>query len=167
MQADVLATLVRRRPALRRAWETLLRTERASTPMANPDTLVYLMDWTLDAVFTALRDETAPGAATPARSECACGLNPMLVYFSALRQVLIEALVLAQAARPEDSARQREADLGRLTRVVDAAAAREIAAFCSLCLRRGSGRSGAVDTLAVDGGRLTGDAAKDAVELRE
>lgn len=167
MQADVLATLVRRRPEIRRAWEILLRAERASTPMANPDTLVFMMDWTLDRIFADLRVTKGFPASGPARTECACGLNPMLVYFSALRQVLTEALVLAQAARPEEEASRREAELAQVTRVVDEEAEREITAFCSVCLRRESGRRAAVNPLTVGGGGFAGDAAEDAVELGE
>lgn len=159
--------LVRRRPEIRRAWEVLLRAERASTAMANPDTLVYMMDLTLDEVFAALRAaETAP-VAGPEDYECPCGLNPMLVYFAAMRQVLTEALILAQAALPEQKPRQRESDLARLKRVVDEAVAREIVAFCSLCQRRSSGCGAAVNALAVGGGRFARNAAEDAVELGE
>lgn len=166
MQADVLATLVRRRPEIRQAWEVLLRTERASTPMANPDTLVYMMDLTLDEILKVLHEVKTPPGARGEQPECPCGLNPMLVYFAAMRQVLTEALVLAQAALPSQSPRQRETDLALLTHAADQVSGREVVAFCSLCQRRSSA-GGAVNALAVSGGRLTCDAAEDAIELGE
>lgn len=167
MQADVLATLVRRRPEIRQAWEVLLRTERASTPMANPDTLVYMMDLTLDEILKVLHEVKTPPSACREQPECPCGLNPMLVYFSAMRQVLTEALVLAQASLPQQSPRQREVDLALLMHAVDQASTREIAAFCSVCQRRGSGSRAAVNTLAVGGRCFAGDPAENPVELGE
>lgn len=167
MQAEVLATLLRRRPEIRQAWEVLLRTERASTPMANPDTLVYMMDLTLDEVLKVLGETKTPPGARAEQPECPCGLNPMLVYFAAMRQVLTEALVLAQAALPGQRSRQRETDLALLTHAADQVSVREIAAFCSLCQRRESGRRGAVNPLAVSGGCFAGDAAENPIELGE
>ena len=51
MQDELMSALLARRSQIRGRWEALLRVERASSPLANPDALVHLLDWTIDEVF--------------------------------------------------------------------------------------------------------------------
>jgi hypothetical protein len=84
-----LAVLVHaRRTSLKAEWRRRLRIEPLSSPLANPDTLVYLMDETLMQLEALVRDRPAPrwlrlrkSHLGPLRSLCPCGLNPLLAYF--------------------------------------------------------------------------------------
>src|SRR4051794_30406844 len=101
MQNGLMSALRQRRAAIRARWEDLLRVERANTPLANPDALVHLIDWTLDEIYRTL--EGLPSRRRPLRPyskhdiECPCGRNPLLAYFSAGEQALQESLIFAQA----------------------------------------------------------------------
>jgi hypothetical protein len=85
-----LAVLVHaQRIPLKTEWRRRLRIEPTSTPLANPDTLVYLMDETLTQLEALVRDRPAQRWTRlrkthlePLRSLCPCGLNPLLAYFS-------------------------------------------------------------------------------------
>jgi hypothetical protein len=89
MHSRLAVLLHAQRTLLKAEWRRRLRIEPASTPLANPDTLVYLMDETLTQLEALVRDRPAPrwlrlrqthlGAL---RSLCPCGLNPLLAYFS-------------------------------------------------------------------------------------
>ena len=67
----------------------MLRTEPINTPLGHPDSLVHLIDWTLDEIFTALTNPLARHRGTGTRfasndrPECPCGRNPLLAYFAA------------------------------------------------------------------------------------
>ena len=141
MQADLIADLADRRPMIRTRWEALLRADRACSPLADPDALVHLIDWTLSEF-----DRTLRGLPTRRRSlrplsradlDCPCGQNPLLVYFAAGEQALQESLVLAQATRCGLTAMQRDAELHELNLALRHIAGREIASFCALCQIRG------------------------------
>jgi hypothetical protein len=136
MQEEVFNSLRARRPQMRQHWETLLRTERASSPLANPEALIFMMDWTLDRVFEALRFTTHRLQGAPARPDCTCGLNPLLVYFATMEQVLIEGLVLTQVELSHRPAHRHEADLAFLKLAIEYIASREIGAFCAVCQHR-------------------------------
>lgn len=137
----MLGVLATRRTRLRSDWERRLRAQRMSSPLANPDALVYLMDWTLDQIFAALK---APGRRVEMRRRemhCACGLNPLLAYFEMAEAVLIEALQKEQARHRPDFSGQRESELVRLKQAVAEVANREIAAFCAVCQHRGAAQA--------------------------
>lgn len=129
MQPAIIRVLAERRPCLRRRWEAALRAGRVSSPLANPDTLVFMMDWTLDRVFAALENDGGPARPGGDRqSLCPCGLNPLLAYFEALETVLLAEL----PPGPDETEPARSALRGAVARVAD----REIAAFCAVCQRR-------------------------------
>ncbi len=130
MQADVLAQLQARRPQVRARWEGRLRRAPATSPLANPATLAFLMDRTLDSLFAALGDLPPKRTLPPAKlaALCKCGLNPLLTYFLLLEEVLLEELGKIPGAGDGDRVRLRSR-LGRL-------AGGEIAAFCAVCRRR-------------------------------
>ena len=54
MHEKTIRALQARRAQIRTRWEALLRIEKVTTPLANPDTLVFALDQSLDDIFTAL-----------------------------------------------------------------------------------------------------------------
>ena len=106
MNPDLLLRLQAMRPQIRARWEALLRIERLHTPLANPDTLVFMFDLTLDEVLSALPGRPVRSAGP--RPVCRYDSNPMRAYFPALEQALLEALIHAQA----DQAAARAAGSG-------------------------------------------------------
>ncbi|MEI7550830.1 MAG: hypothetical protein WCL24_00785 [Verrucomicrobiota bacterium] len=138
MSAPLLQSLQAMRPKIRARWEALLRIERLHTPLANPDTLVFMFDLTLDEVLAALpgRAVHSPGP----RPTCRNHHNPMRDYFPALEQALLEALILAQAAEPVPKSRphsetvaERVAAVTELCFTLRLIARRETAAFDQMC----------------------------------
>src|SRR4051812_25982577 len=97
MQESILFALVDTRQNLRAMWEKQLRSEPVRSPMANPDSLVYLMEWTLSEFFAELRNGSdGPHAEAvpvegPGNYEAICGCkgNPFLNYFGSARKALI------------------------------------------------------------------------------
>ena len=88
------------RPGIRASWETLLRLERPSSPLANPDALVHLLDKTLEEIFTGLLLGSPRIHPRPYVPHCPCGMNPWLAYLGAGRQALRQALVEVPATLP-------------------------------------------------------------------
>lgn len=140
MRENLVNALRVRRPHVRARWEDLLRIERASSPLANPDALVHLLEWTLDEIFLALANPLSVKRGrhekTDYRHECPCGRNPLLAYFAAGEQALREALVMAQASSPGLEASERDASLEQLDLEFQRIARREIEAFCGVCQYR-------------------------------
>jgi len=140
MNDSLLRTLQGLRPTILERWEVLLRAEPVTSPLANPDSLVYLMGWTLDRFFTALRGPlsrrriTGRGSNrasfTEERDLCACKMNPLLAYFATAE------LALVQAALPTLQPREREAALNIIRLALQVVAKREIDTFCAVCQRR-------------------------------
>jgi hypothetical protein len=142
MQSDLLGALRARQPDIRARWAELLRIEPVSTPLAHPEALAHLIDWTLEEIFHGLADggprrRLAPKeTGAPNRSLCPCGRNPLLAYFDAADQALREALILTQAASPPLEPIARDASLEELNIVLHFVARREIEAFCGVCHHR-------------------------------
>ncbi|MDO8544215.1 MAG: hypothetical protein Q7S40_27570 [Opitutaceae bacterium] len=150
MQEDLIRALRDRRGDIRARWETLLRIERVNTPLANPDALVFMIDWTCDELFAALnhpgRRRAGRSPESPARPECPCGRNPLLTYFAAGEQALEEALILEQASRPTLEPAQRDAAFAELQLAVREIARREIESFCAVCQYRMEPRTCSMET---------------------
>jgi hypothetical protein len=142
MQESLLNSLCAQRSAIHARWDTLLRTERVTSPLAYPDALVHLIEWALDQIFASLRDPATrkkadhAGGRAAARPECPCGRNPLLAFFLAGEQALLEALVLEQASHLPIDPRERDTALNQLYYVIRAMARREVDAFCSVCQYR-------------------------------
>jgi hypothetical protein len=143
MQDDLVRALRARRAEIHARWEALLRIEKVNTPLANPDALVFMIDWTLDECFASLRPAGArrhngrtadAGAGKP---DCPCGRNPLLTYFAAGEQAIEEALILEQASASSIDPVQRDDAFTELKLTVREIARREIEAFCSVCQFRG------------------------------
>lgn len=130
MHPELVSDLRARRPEVHARWEALLRIERATSPLADPDNLVHLINWTLDEIYRAL---LLPPSAKARPAVCPCGRNPYLAYFQAGEQAMHEALVLCQVARLPTDAVAREGALMDLKRVLGHLAHREIQAFCAVC----------------------------------
>jgi hypothetical protein len=136
VQTAVLQALATQRGAIRANWEALLRLERPSSPLANPDLLVHLLDQSLDEIFRDLllwSRRAHPRAYVP---HCPCGMNPWLAYLGAGRQALRQALIEVQAASPAQTHEARDDALACLEQVMDHIARREIESFCSVCQSR-------------------------------
>ncbi len=141
MRENLVNALRVRRPHVRARWEDLLRIERACSPLANPDALVHLLEWTLDEIFLALANPLSVRRSRHIeridyRHGCPCGRNPLLTYFGAGEQALREALVMAQASSPGLEASERDASLEQLDLEFQRIARREIEAFCGVCQYR-------------------------------
>lgn len=144
MQETLVRSLRSRMPDIRARWEALLHAEPVKTPLAYPDSLVHLLDWTLEEIFHGLaalpvRRRLTRKPSTP-RDQliCPCGRNPLLTYFAAGEQAMREALVLVQAASPLLDPIERDAALTELDLVFHNIARREIESFCGVCQYRGN-----------------------------
>lgn len=133
-------------PQIRARWEALLRAEPINTPLAYPDALAHLIDWTIEEIFSGLsalatrRRFSRRPFTLEAQPHCPCGRNPLLNYFHAGEQAMREALVLVQVATPDLDPIERDASLSELDLVFRQIARREIEAFCGICqYRRAAG----------------------------
>jgi hypothetical protein len=140
MNDTLQRTLQGMRPTILERWEVLLRAEPVSSPLANPDSLVYLMGWTLDRFFSALRGPLSRRRISDrgsnkvdvkeVRELCACKMNPLLTYFATAEQALIHT------ALPILQPRERESALSAVRLAMQIVAKREIDTFCAVCQRR-------------------------------
>jgi len=141
MQSLLLSALRAQHADIRARWAAILHVEPVSTPLANPDALVHLIDWSLQEIFrslTALASRRRAGHVGPpdSRPQCPCGRNPLLAYFAAGEQAVQEALILAQSASPALDPTERDAALRELNIVLREIARREIESFCGVCQHR-------------------------------
>lgn len=139
MQDELVRALRARRAEIHARWEALLRIEKVNTPLANPDALVFMIDWTLDECFATLRPPLArrhnshsANGSLP-KPDCPCGRNPLLAYFAAGEQAIEEALILEQARATAIDPIARDDAFAEVKRTVREIARREIEAFCSVC----------------------------------
>ena len=135
----MLHALESQRADLRARWEVLLRVEPVTTPLGQPEALKHMIDYSLTTLFSALHTQHAPkrhfrsiSSSAADRKLCPCGKNPLLAYFVAGEQAILEALVLAQTNVP-DCAEARTAALEELKHTMAWVAYREIETFCALC----------------------------------
>jgi hypothetical protein len=139
MQEALMSALRARRPSIRIHWEALLRTEPVMTPLANPDALVHLIEWTMDEIFVGLGNPLTRSRvggtrfAADEKPACPCGRNPLLAYFAAGEQAMREALILAQAASAPLDPLERDVSFYELNLAFQQVSRREIEAFCGVC----------------------------------
>ncbi|MDF3058773.1 MAG: hypothetical protein K0R17_2988 [Rariglobus sp.] len=132
MNERCLRALLARRTTLHSQWAARLRAAPVTSPLGHPDTLVHLMDRTLDQVFHELAHPSArrrqPGL--PA-GFCRCGHNPLVSYFSTATLAFQTALAQCADELPvtRDDAEEVHRTLARIAR-------REIMTFCALCQRQ-------------------------------
>lgn len=138
MHESFLHALQTQRSNLRERWEELLRAERVSSPLAQPDFLVYLMDWTLDSLFSELkqpqyRRHRNRSPHDGPRQQCVCGLNPLLGYFATGEQAIIEVLFVSDTTLLLLGPTERSSSLVDLKNALNEVARREIDSFCAVC----------------------------------
>lgn len=132
MNERCLRALLARRTTLHFQWAERLRATPIKSPLGHPDTLIHLMDRTLDQIFHELTHPSArkrqPGLPS---GFCRCGHNPLVNYFSTA--VLAFQTSLAQCA---DELPVTRDDADEVNRTIARIARREIMTFCALCLRQ-------------------------------
>ena len=143
MQEYWIEALGSRRSEIRRRWEALLFLEFADSPLAHPENLVHLIDWTFDEVLaelrrrkTSRRSEAHPPEISKVRAGCHCGHNPLFNLFVAGEQALLEALIELQASNPSTDPLHRSTAVAELYVAIRAIAMREFDLLCSLCVGR-------------------------------
>ena len=138
MQGKIIKALQERRAQIRARWEALLRIEKVTTPLANPDTLVFGLDQSLDEIFAALRQ---PPPHTPGAERAGDeGPSPWRAYFRAGEQALLESLVLLQAEMDSLDPAARDTSFGNLKQVINNLTQREIGAWAGICQQTGKPR---------------------------
>jgi len=128
---------------IKTCWEVLLRAEPPASALGNPDTLVFMMDGTLDAFFAAAR---SPG---PRRwlarhpllcgaldETCPCGRNPLLRYYLTGEQALLAIAAKVLNDLEDLPAPASDQLLAEVQLTFHYLAQYEIQTFCDLC--RGS-----------------------------
>lgn len=127
MYEQIIKALQGRRAQIRARWEALLRIEKVTTPLANPDTLVFALDRSLDEIFASLGQPLPHKPAVgSARSD---GPSPWRAYFRAGEQALLESLVLLQAEMDSLDPATRDTSFGSLKQVINSLTQREIQAW--------------------------------------
>ena len=144
MHENFLQALQTHRDAICARWEILLRAEPVTSPLANPDTLVHLMAWTLDHLATELRRPRLRRRSDPTGTPiCPCGHNPLLRYFATAEHALVESLFVDGRGLTELPSLVRETGLQELKLALSHLARGEIESFCAVCqLRQGHTSSG-------------------------
>lgn len=139
MEDRMLHALEAQRAETHQRWEALLRVEPVTTPLGRPDALKHMIDFTLATLYSCLRGAHAKrrnlrsvSAAVADGSLCPCGRNPLLAYFVAGEQALLETLILAQSSFP-DSAETRALAVQELKQTMVNVALHEIETFCAVC----------------------------------
>jgi hypothetical protein len=141
MEESLVQLLRTKCAGIRSRWSDLLRAERALSPLAHPDTLAFLLDETLENIFTGLSSAVGQKNPAPAWPRCACGLNPYLRFYVAGELALLEALVLIQADIHVRDANARDRAVLELYAVVRRFACNDVELFCSLCQLRDDRRA--------------------------
>jgi len=128
---------------IKTCWEVMLRAEPPASALGNPDTLVFMMDQTLDTFFTAMLSSAPrrwlarhPLLCGTLNETCPCGRNPLLHYFVSGEEAI---LAIAAKALPERTAvppAVQEQILSEVQLTFHYLAQHELQIFCDLC--RGS-----------------------------
>lgn len=138
MQGKIIRALEERRAQIRARWEALLRIEKATTPLANPDTLVFGLDQSLDEIFSMLHQPPSHIAEMDASNDT--GPSPWRAYFRAGEQALLETLVLTQSEMQALDPAARDTSFGKLKQVINNLTQREIGAWAAICQQTGKPR---------------------------
>ncbi len=120
-------------PAIKKEWAGLLRGEPTLTPLGRPDTLVYLMDATLTQLFAGLTSKSeekwlhaCTPLIAPVHRYCACGLNPLLKYFTT-----------GELALRATAAQLLKSEIEDVLLLFRSLAQQEIEALCTVCQHKG------------------------------
>ncbi|MDD2764374.1 MAG: hypothetical protein PHE83_10410 [Opitutaceae bacterium] len=125
---------------IKTCWEVLLRSAPPASPLGNPDTLVFMMDRTLDAFFTAVTSATPrrwlaryPLLCGSLKKTCPCGRNPFLFYYLSGEQALLAIAEKSLPAAPVMPAAEQERILSEVKLTFHYLAQHELQNFCDLC----------------------------------
>jgi len=140
MDERMLHSLEAQRTEMHQRWEALLRVEPVTSPLGQPEALKHMIDYTLSTLFASLRSQHSTKRrnlksvkdCVTDRGLCPCGRNPLLAYFVAGEQALLETLIFVQTNLP-DCAETRAAAVMELKQTMAQVAHREIETFCALC----------------------------------
>ncbi len=120
-------------PAIKKEWSALLRGEPVLTPLGRPDTLVFLMDATLTQLFAGLTGKSeekwlhsCTPLIAPVHRYCACGLNPLLKYFTT-----------GELALRATAGALLETEIEDVLLLFRSLAQQEIQALCTVCQHKG------------------------------
>jgi hypothetical protein len=139
MRRQFLQALGELRPMIKTCWEVLLRAEPATSPLGNPDTLVFMMDRTLDTFFAAVHSPVPrrwlaryPLLCRSLNESCPGHRNPLLLYFVSGEKAL---LAIAGRALADEAAEPAEAErvLSEVRLNFHSLAQYELQTFCDLC----------------------------------
>ncbi len=140
MKKAYLEALAAHRAEIKRKWEVLLRAAPATTPLGNPDTLVYLMDESLHQLFSLFHSKSAhqwlsrhPPASPLIGTGCTCRLNPLINYFIAGQAALAFVAQSIPASRHHLDDVAAGACVDELLLTFRFLAHRETHAFCEVC----------------------------------
>ena len=141
MHASNLDGLREARTLLRARWESLLRAQPVHSPMGHPDTLMHLMDWTIDDVFDRLRRGRSPSKSRSGQlrpplevvNRCACGANPLLCYFSTIRRAFLDWAEQDSFPFARLALQEREGCIFEFLHTLETVTEREIQNFCAVC----------------------------------
>lgn len=140
MNPRFLQQVDRLRPMIKTCWEVLLRAEPPLNPLGNPDTLVYMMDCTLDEVFAYAHTagprqwlSRHPFLCAPIAETCPCGRNPLFRYYESGEQALLAIAGRAAMEFADFVPAEREEQLAELRLTFAYFAQRELQNFCDLC----------------------------------
>ncbi|HTX66559.1 MAG TPA: hypothetical protein VMD31_12370 [Opitutaceae bacterium] len=143
MRRQFLQTLSGLRPMIKTCWEVLLRAEPPASALGNPDTLVFMMDATLDAFFAAAHSAGPrrwlahhPLLCGPLDETCPCGRNPLLRYHVTGEQALLAIAAKALRDLADLPPAAEEQLLAEVELTFHYLAQYELQTFCDLC--RGS-----------------------------
>ncbi len=135
-----LEALESHRAEIKRKWEVLLRAAPPTTPLGNPDALVYLMDESLAQLFSLFRSRSArtwlshhPPATRLLDTNSHCRLNPLINYFIAGQAALAFAAQSVPRSRHHLDDVAATACVDELLVTFRLLAHREIHAFCEVC----------------------------------
>ena len=140
MRRQFLRQFVELRPIVKACWEVLLRDEPSASALGNPDTLVFMMDSTLDAFFAALHSRTPrrwlahhPLLCGTLPETCPCGRNPLLSYYLSGEQAVLAIAAQALDKSAKLPAAQQERILAEVQIAFHYLAQHELQVFCDLC----------------------------------
>lgn len=139
MDERMLHALEAQRPEIHRRWDALLRVEPVKTPLGQPEALKHMIDYTINMVWCYLRGQhqrkrnlRSVAASVADGSICPCGRNPLLAYFVAGEQAMLETLILVQAGF-DDCSDARSLAVQELKQAMASVAHTEIETFCAVC----------------------------------
>ena len=152
MLAAFAEELRAKRATIKEAWEKRLRRESVTSPLANPDTLVMMMDSTLDEFFSTVEhsgknDPDGRHRHSRDSTGCLCGLNPLLAYFRTLAVTVCAVATSSTGPCSHGSPEAKTQCLARAMDILRSIARRDIAAFCAVCQSEISVGQRAVDRI--------------------